>query len=225
MIKRLLAAFKKPMASDIDTQRDGNSEPFVQIYELLFADRLELFRPADLVATAPWQKTLFGEPGPEEVAAIASDATIESRIRLLAYRWLRANGSPVQSKEILGVVVEVGLEPGNDTLAAYADGSVRYINHSGKFAVFDLGPPEVVELAQKLIQVSRPTVDQIGPWSQPRRAPPARGDIRLTFLVADGLYFGEGPYSLLRIEPLAAQVIRTAEQLLERCVETALAKA
>ena len=225
MIKRLLSAFKKTAHRGPDTPMRQHSESFDQIYELLFADRLELFRPADMTGATPWQKALFGQANAGLVETIAQDKTVEARIRLLAYSWLKEEGVPVLSKEILGVVVEVGLEAGNDTLAAYADGSVRYINHSGKLAVFDGGPPEVSELAQKLLQVSRATVDQIGPWDQPRRSPPGRGLIRLSFLVADGLYFGEGPYGLLRDEPLAAQVIRTAEQLLERCVETVLAKA
>ncbi len=132
-------------------------------------------------------------------------------------------GFGVASKEVLGVVVEVGLDSGNDTLAAYADGSVRYINQTGKLAVFDGGPPEVSAQAKELVRVSRATVDKIGPWEQPRREPPDRENIRLSFLVADGLYFGEGPYSLLRRDPMAADVIAAAERLLQLSVQAALA--
>jgi hypothetical protein len=224
MIKRLLAAFKKNVAAPAGTPSDRRyAPPHDTIYELLFCDRLELFRPTDSTNAADWQKVLFEQSDQNSIARIADDPTQESRVRLLAYRQLAAQGFTVASKEILGVVVEVGLDSGNDTLAAYADGAVRYINHTGKLAIFDGGPPDVNTQAKALVQVSRSTVDKIGPWDQPRREPPGLGNIRLSFLVADGLYFGEGPYELLRRDPLAADVIGAAERLLQLSVQAALA--
>lgn len=222
MIRRLLGAFKKAPAS---SARSDGASPFVDIYELLFCDRPELFRPQDPDSAAAWQQALYLSPDAEAIRTIAEDVGQESRVRLLAFRWLASHDQAVSSKEILGVVIEVGLEQGNDTLAAYADGSVRYINQSGKLAVFEGGPPEIVASARELVEVSRDTVDRIGPWDQPRRKPPARGDIRLTFLVADGLYFGEGPFNLLANEPLAKPVINTGVELLQLCVAAATAKA
>jgi hypothetical protein len=220
MIKRLLAAFRKKS----DTPSDRRyAPPHDTIYELLFCDRLELYRPTDATNPADWQKALFEQSEQTSIARIANDPSQESRVRLLAYRQLSAQGFSVTSKEILGVVVEVGLDSGNDTLAAYADGSVRYINQSGKLAVFEGGPPDVSAQAKELVRVSRATVDKIGPWEQPRREPPSHGNIRLSFLVADGLYFGEGPYSLLRRDPMAADVIAAAERLLQLSVQAALA--
>jgi hypothetical protein len=220
MIKRLLAAFGKNSSAPSSRRY---APPHDLIYELLFCDRLELFRPTDATNVADWQKALFEQREQGSIAHIANDPTQESRVRLLAYRWLAAQGFGVASKEVLGVVVEVGLDSGNDTLAAYADGSVRYINQSGKLAVFEGGPPEVSAQAKELARVSRATVDKIGPWEQPRREPPDRENIRLSFLVADGLYFGEGPYSLLRRDPMAADVIAAAERLLQLSVQAALA--
>lgn len=200
------------------------SVPFSEIYELLFCDRPELYKPHNPGSPVPWQSALYGQGDSEAVRGIAADPGQESRVRLLAYRWLAARGDTPSSKEILGVVIEVGLETGNDTLVAYADGSVRYINQSGKLAVFEGAPPEVAAHAQSLVAASRNTVDQIGPWEHPRRPPPGRGDIRLSFLVADGLYFGEGPFNLLANEPLARPVIQAGLQLLQLCVEAASAK-
>lgn len=119
------------------------------------------------------------------------------------------------------MVIEFGPEIVNETPAAYADGQVRYINPSGKLAVFEGGPAGVIASAKELVRASRDTVERIGPWDQPRRAPPARGDFRLTFLVADGLYSGEGPFNLLANEPLAKPVIDTGVKLLQPCVEAA----
>ena len=221
MIKRLFGSLFKASASSAQAR---GVQTFHDIYELLFCDRPELFQPKDESSAVAWQRTLYCSPRAEAIRAMAEDVAQESRVRLLGYRWLASHDLAVTSKEILGVVVEVGLEQGNDTLAAYADGSSRYINQSGKLAVFEGGPPEVAACASELIQVSRDTVDSIGPWDKPRRSPPDRGDIRLTFLVADGLYFGEGPFNLLANEPLAKPVINTAVRLLQLCVAAASAE-
>ena len=45
------------------------------------------------------------------------------------------------ASEVLGVVVEVPIERSHDALAAYADGSVRYLNHAGGASVVDEPPP------------------------------------------------------------------------------------
>ncbi|CAK6692615.1 hypothetical protein ICNINCKA_01248 [Synechococcus sp. CBW1107] len=51
-----------------------------------------------------------------------------------------------------------------------------------------------------------------------RRAPPEDDTIRLTFLVSDGLYFGEGPMTGMQREPLAAPIFQRATELLQAVV-------
>ncbi len=53
-----------------------------------------------------------------------------------------------------------------------------------------------------------------------RRAPPEDDTIRLTFLVSDGLYFGEGPMTVMPHEPMAAPIIQRATELLQAVVAT-----
>lgn len=221
MISRLLGIFKKPETPEVSSGTNEASR-FGQIYELLFCDRPELFAPSG-APSAKWMQVLYEQTDPELIRALAVDPSQESRIRLLAFRWLSSHGIEIQSKEILGVVIEVGLELGNDTLAAYADGSVRYINRAGKLAVFDGGPPEVVVAAQHLILVSGDTVERIGPWTEPRLPPPSKGRARLTFLVADGLYFGEGTFNAIRNDPIGKPVIDAGAELLQFCVAASMA--
>jgi hypothetical protein len=223
MIHRVLKLFGKARSDrssevNVDALHTGH---LTEIYELLFCDNPDLFRPGVGIAAAPWQEALYNQADSAAVRAIAENRDEDSRVRLLAYRWLMARGEPPCSSEILGVVIEVGLERGNDTLAAYSDGSVRYINQSGKLAVFEGGPPAIVAQVGVLISASEATVARIGPWTQTRRAPPGKGDVRLSFLVADGLYFGEGPFHLLQNEPLARPVINAGTRLLELCVHAA----
>ncbi len=108
-------------------------------------------------------------------------------------------------------------------LAAYADGSVRYINQTGKLVVFEPAPANVGVQAGKLLAASRAAIAQIGPWQHPRLPPPKQGKIRLTFLVSDGLYFGEGPLPGMDRDPIAAPVIGEAGKLLQVVVDAALA--
>ena len=64
----------------------------------------------------------------------------EARLRLWAWHSLRELGkypSPDLAHQVLGVVLEVPFEEKADVLAAYADGSARYINHQGGMIVWD----------------------------------------------------------------------------------------
>src|SRR5271169_3169033 len=96
---------------------------------------------------------------------------------------------PVPPKQLLGTVIEFPQDNGLGTLAAVADGRVRYINQTGKPGIFEGAPPEVVSKANELMRVSQSAVNQHGPSGEPRRPPPAGDLVRLSFLVSDGLYF------------------------------------
>ena len=67
-------------------------------------------------------------------------------------------------------------------------------------------------------------VQQIGPWDQPRLAPPTAGNARLTFLVSDGLYFGQGPMNVLQADAKGGPVLREAGALLTAVVDLSLKK-
>lgn len=141
---------------------------------------------------------------------------------MLAYNWLRQNHQVVAQKELLGAIVEVPLDRGLDALAAYADGRVRYINQTGRPAIFEMAPPDVVAQAGRLLAASRVAITKIGPGDGKRPPPPARGRIRMTFLVSDGIYWGEGPLPGMDRDPIAAPIIAEAGKLLNVVVETAL---
>ncbi len=193
-----------------------------QIYNLLFCDEPDAFKPKPGEIAAPWQAVLFNQPvSPQAVAALASDISVEGRIRALAYNWLRTNGQTVPAKQLLGVIVEVPLAGGLDVLAVFADGGVRYINQTGKLSVFE-GVPNLQPVAFRLLKASGPIVASIGPWEKSRLPPPTTGKIRLTFVVSDGLYFGEGLMSVMQREPLAAPVIQHATELLQLVVGSAV---
>jgi hypothetical protein len=195
------------------------------IYNLLFCDLRESFRARHGERPTGWQRVLFTEPPDVPgLTKLAGDASQDGRIRYLAFARLRVAGAQVSPKILLGVIVEVALSDGLDALAAYSDGGVRYVNHSGKMVIVE-GVNEFRPLVEKLFEVSRPVVARIGPWTQPRRPPPDKGSVRLTFLVSDGLYFGEGQTQVLERDALAGPVFREAAQLLTKVVATGSKKA
>ncbi len=64
----------------------------------------------------------------------------EARVRLWAWHNLRQLGkfpSPDLARQVLGVIIEVPYAESSDILAAYADGTARYINHQGGMIVWD----------------------------------------------------------------------------------------
>jgi len=198
-------------------QSDAN-----RTYNLLFCDKPEGFRPAAGEQPVAWQAILFGKPPvADSILALAQDQTQESRVRALAFNWLSANGHQVPVQQQFGVVVETALRGGLDTLAVYADGRIRHIDQSGDIRVIENVYPDIEFAIERLLHVSQDVVNRIGPWKKVRLPPPGKGKIRLSFVVSDGLYFGEGPADVMRNEPQAGPVLHeaaTVQQLVAKLV-------
>jgi hypothetical protein len=75
--------------------------------------------------------------------------------------------------------------------------------------------PEITQV----ITASRPIVAAIGPWDKDRLPPPQNGMIRMTFLVSDGLYFGQGPMDAMQKDRMAAPLINAATALLVKLIQ------
>lgn len=190
------------------------------IYQLLFCDRLDFYKEhysGNL--EGPWSALFSPDANAAALTAIAEDEGQESRVRVLAFNRLRATGSSVPHKQYLGTIIEVPLPEGLDTMAVFADGGARYINHSGKVIVVEGSPTAFDDEIRAVIEASKPIVAAIGPWDKERLPPPNEGNIRMTFLVSDGLYFGEGPMDAMQREPMAAPLISAATRLLVKLVE------
>lgn len=218
--------FSKPQpAPPIKADGPYKAEGTNMLYNLLFCDMPSLYQPRPGASPVPWQQTvLASSPDPAAVRALAGDASEESRVRVLAFNWLRANNHSVPKGELLGTIIEVPFEKGLDVLAAYPDGRVRYINQTGKSSIFEAAPPNIKAKADQLLEISRAIIQRIGPWDRPRLAPPSLGKVRMTFLVSDGLYFGEGPFEHMQRDQMAGPLLHAAGQLLNAVVDASIAK-
>ncbi len=225
MFKKLLATLGKVRPATIPSHADWFYEPYAEphvnfLYNLLFCDDINLFKNDNNVrGDDVWQTVLADQPDLGALRRIADDETNEGRVRALAYNRLRDAGQNVPTKKVLGVIVEVTLSNGLDTLAAFSEGEVRYLNQTGRVGIFEGAGHPVVGLAKELVAASQPVVDQIGPWDKKRLPPPKPGNVRLTFLVSDGLYFGEGAFESIEQDPMGGPVLAKATVLLQSAVE------
>ena len=190
-----------------------------KIYNLLFCDDTDLYETGAGATSYP-HNILFAEiPDVNKLNDIVNDESLETRYKTLAYHLLSKNAATINKKELLGVIVEVALPEGLDVIAAYQDGTARYINYTEKLLVWDTQTKESNEFVEQLFLHSDYVVKKIGPWDGARRPAPIEGNVRLNFLVSGGLYFGEGPFDVLEKDPMGGPVIRSAAALMNYLID------
>jgi hypothetical protein len=126
--------------------------------------------------------------------------------------------APVDAKQVLGVVVEVGLEGGLDLLAAYADHTARYYNYSGAGVVWEHADASLDAQIDVLLACGQTISDVIGPWEGERPAPPPTGEVRINLLTASGLNFGQAPFEVLSRDSLAGPALAAATALMQSLI-------
>ncbi len=148
---------------------------------------------------------------------------VESRQVLQAWHFLRLHdvGPPADDAlRVLGGVVEVPMAGKHDLLAAYADGSVRYLNHGGNVAVVEPSPdlPKVSQLVGIYLTMADNIARMAGPWDQPSLPPVPPGHCRVMALTPGGFRFGQGPEEQLRAQQVARDMLDAATLLLRQVV-------
>lgn len=216
MFKKLFSSQDKSQFPPAPVYKPYRQPDINRIYHLLFCDDLEAYRPAKGQEAAPWQKVLFAEPGqPQAIEALAGDPRYEGRIRALAYHWLRSHRQAVPSQVFMGIIIEVALKDGLDVLAAFVNGGLRYINYTGHTSFFEAIPPHMKTVVDQLLAAAHSTVRQIGPWEKQRLPPPDFGNVRFSFLVSDGLYFGQGGMDVMQNDPMAGPLLVHGARLIQ----------
>lgn len=191
-----------------------------RIYDMLFCDNENLFRPdKKFISAYPWNILFSKKTDTAGLKKVIEDINIEPRIKLLACSRLLSSGIKPDRRELLGVVIEVGLEEGLDTLAAYRDGTARYINYSERMIFWDSPESDSKEIIDRLFQASENTLSKIGPWDKARLKFPAKGTARISFLVSDGLYFGQGSVDNFFSKNMSAPIIKYGSELMNYLID------
>lgn len=219
----IFSFFKKPsevVTTSTDPYKDN---PTNLIYNLLFCDKIDLFKNNTKPPYTYPYDILFSETSNiPDLQKIIDDSASDVRLKVLSYNKQLAIGHKPNKKELLAVIVELGLDNGLDALASFNDGTARYINQTGKILIWETRDEKSNELTQDLFMKSQNILNQIGVWDQPRRPAPTKGNVRITFLVSDGLYFGEGPIDVLFNDPMAGPALTSATYLLKYLTEKSL---
>jgi hypothetical protein len=150
---------------------DGNPGPFQT-----FADAAELANSVKKEEAKSRLHSILGLPN------------LETRIQLWVWSALRELGErpdPKSGKEVLGVVVEMPMRGAYDTLAAYQDGSARYLNFSGKAIFWDKHDVAIKSLCQRLIDSTIPESSLAVP-RQDTMLP--KSGSQVTLLTRSGMY-------------------------------------
>lgn len=177
---------------------------------------------AYLVALADAAEARHAAGALASLAGVAP-ADRETRLHLQAWALARlAGASPGDDgRDVLGVVVDMGLAEGLDTLAAYADGSARYLNHSGSAVVWEVPDMAVGQHVRALLDSAAPVVAVGGPLEGPRFGPPPPGQTMISVLTRGGIYIGAGPIDAISSDPRGGPVLAAASALLALLVQRA----
>jgi hypothetical protein len=154
----------------------------------------------------------------KELQKITEMPGLESRHYLQAWHFLRQLGvspAPEKAKIVYGVVVEVGMQQGADTVAAYLDGTARYLHHMGGGVIWERPDSSLDEQIQALLAAGQKVAGYIGPWEQERPGAPENGNVRLNMLTPSGLHFGYGNFKTLYEEPMGNAILSPATRLLQ----------
>lgn len=205
MIKRLLAALVGllPFMANAAPEKLGSEGDFIR--QALFASQ-----PMKVLLA---HTKLDGKPGPFETISRASTLVgagrkeeaasllrtnlegneVETRVTLWTWSCLREIGispDPKIAGEVIGVVLEMPSGDAYDSLAAYADGSARYLNYSGSGIFWDLKDPDIRRLCGAFIDSTIPS----GSLARPRSSVslPSSGS-QVTLLTPSGIYVITNP--------------------------------
>jgi hypothetical protein len=186
------------------------------LYKLLFCDNPDLFKTNVKPSYSSPYNVLFSETSTvADLLAIVNDNAADPRSKLLACNRLTAMGKKLKRKEVFGVILEIGLEKGPDVMASFCNGTARYIKQTGKILVWDVPDETTEEMTRELFLRSTKTIAALTSWDKPRKTCPTTGNIRISFLAADGLYFIEDRLYVLFDDLAVNPALVTAVQLLK----------
>jgi hypothetical protein len=207
----------------------GSVARMSELRELLFGD-VPVEDWAGSSPEAPWIHFQDAEHAMARADVPAAEAALrtvldtpelESRQYLQAWSCLRQldrdalTGLP---ERLYGVVLDVPLEQGWDTLAAYEDHTARYLNQSGGVIVWDGREPAIDALVDALLEATRPLLTTVPVWESARPAVTAER-ARISMLTAEGLHFTEGAFPAMTDGPATAPVFAAGAALMSALID------
>lgn len=200
-----------------------------ELRELLFGD-VPIEDWAGTSTALPWRHFQDAEhamvtanvPAAETaLQSVLDTPRLESRQYLQAWSCLRQLDRDALAglpERLYGVVLDVPLDQGVDTLAAYDDRTARYLNQGGGAIVWDATDPAMDALIDALLAAARPLLETIGVWEN-ARPPLTVGLARVTLLTAEGLHITEATFEELIEEPNTRAIVTAGTALMSALIE------
>jgi hypothetical protein len=115
--------------------------------------------------------------------------TVAADLRSTLFLEERGRRPAHEDPLVRGIVLDVRLEEGLDTLAAYADGTARYLNHGGNVIIWDAPDSRMGSLIDAMLEVGPALLpgSRAMPYGQ-YPVEPAEGPPSVTLLGPDALH-------------------------------------
>ena len=187
------------------------------LYNTLFADDPYDFIKMKSHKAISW---IYADRTPtiDELESIANDNSIESRLRFLALYTALDFGLTISKKIYFGTIMEVPVKGGYDVLAYYSDKTARYYNFSGTSIIYEGGKTVIDNCIEKANSAAIQVCNVLEPWEK-ERLPRPRGDVfRISFLVSDGLYFGNSSIKEIGNDQTVSTIFRNGVEVMKALV-------
>jgi hypothetical protein len=154
---------------------------------------------------------------------IANTKNNDSRTMLWAWNGLRELGIKPKSTEVYGFILEVPIKGSIEYLAMYSDQTARYINYTGKIAVWETHQPVMDNLIQAVFINAKDLLSkqslQIG------RSKVKTNKVRFNFLTSTGIYQTEKTFKEISAQQSdIGNIFNASGQVLSEIVHQSIAK-
>jgi hypothetical protein len=153
--------------------------------------------------------------------AVLDTPALESRQYLQAWSCLRQLDRDALTdlpERLFGVVLDVPLEQGYDTLAVYDDRTARYLNQAGGAIIWHAEDAAMDALVDDLLAAARPLLTTVGVWES-ARPPLTAGRARISLLTAEGLHVTEGAVEQLGLDHVTGGVFTAGVALMAALID------
>jgi hypothetical protein len=130
-----------------------------------------------------------------ELLRLATSSETTTMQQLQAWSLLRSVTNytdPIFDKQLLGVVVEVGVPHGPEIVATYEDRTAFYLHHTGGGVAWHRPTIQLDARIAEVLSAASAILGSLEVWRNARRPPPGKGFVRLNLLTPAGVCFGEG---------------------------------
>ena len=153
---------------------------------------------------------------------------LESRHYLQAWFFLhrlQVDPPPDESTRVYGVLVDVCLETGTESVVAYADHHARYMNYRGGGFIWEAPDASLNDPVDRLLRACEIVAAQIPPLEQGIPNPPVQVDaVQICILTPGGIRHGIGTFDGWAKNQTGAPIVAAATDLMKSLVDKSSTK-